>query len=174
MADVIGKENTDVRKKRMTLKSLGLCGHPHNKVYNVQYFNHDMIISVGYRVNSIRGVQFRMWATSVLREYLIKGFAMNDALLKNAGGGNYFDELLSRIRDIRSSEKVFYRKVLEIYALSIDYDPRAEATKQFFATVQNKMHYSVHGHTAAEIIYERDNALLLSLAGQFNDYTPRQ
>lgn len=85
-----------------------------------------MIISVGYRVNSIRGVQFRMWATSVLREYLIKGFAMNDALLKNAGGGNYFDELLSRIRDIRSSEKVFYRKVLEIYALSIDYDPRAE------------------------------------------------
>ena len=87
-----------------------------------------MIISVGYRVNSIRGVQFRMWATSVLREYLIKGFAMNDALLKNAGGGNYFDELLSRIRDIRSSEKVFYRKVLEIYALSIDYDPRAEAT----------------------------------------------
>jgi hypothetical protein len=99
-----------------------------------------------------------MWATSVLREYLIKGFAMNDALLKNAGGGNYFDELLSRIRDIRSSEKVFYRKVLEIYALSIDYDPRAEATKQFFATVQNKMHYSVHGHTAAEIIYERADA----------------
>lgn len=129
-----------------------------NKVYNVQYFNLDMIISVGYRVNSIRGVQFRMWATSVLREYLIKGFAMNDALLKNAGGGNYFDELLSRIRDIRSSEKVFYRKVLEIYALSIDYDPRAEATKQFFATVQNKMHYSVHGHTAAEIIYERADA----------------
>ena len=140
----------------------------------IVYYNLDMIISVGYRVNSIRGVQFRMWATSVLREYLIKGFAMNDALLKNAGGGNYFDELLSRIRDIRSSEKVFYRKVLEIYALSIDYDPRAEATKQFFATVQNKMHYSVHGHTAAEIIYERDNALLLSLAGQFNDYTPRQ
>ena len=129
-----------------------------NKVYNVQYFNLDMIISVGYRVNSLRGVQFRMWATSVLREYLIKGFAMNDALLKIAGGGNYFDELLSRIRDIRSSEKVFYRKVLEIYALSIDYDPRAGATKQFFATVQNKMHYSVHGHTAAEVIYERADA----------------
>ena len=124
----------------------------------IMYYNLDMIISVGYRVNSLRGVQFRMWATSVLREYLIKGFAMNDALLKNAGGGNYFDELLSRIRDIRSSEKVFYRKVLEIYALSIDYDPRAEATKQFFATVQNKMHYSVHGHTAAEIIYERADA----------------
>jgi len=124
----------------------------------IVYYNLDMIISVGYRVNSLRGVQFRMWATSVLREYLIKGFAMNDALLKNAGGGNYFDELLSRIRDIRSSEKVFYRKVLEIYALSIDYDPRAESTRQFFATVQNKMHYSVHGHTAAEIIYERADA----------------
>ena len=129
-----------------------------SKVYNVQYFNLDMIISVGYRVNSLRGVQFRMWATSVLREYLIKGFAMNDSLLKNAGRGNYFDELLSRIRDIRSSEKIFYRKVLEIYALSIDYDPRSDATKQFFATVQNKMHYSVHGHTAAEIIYERADA----------------
>ena len=129
-----------------------------SKVYNVQYFNLDMIISVGYRVNSLRGVQFRMWATSVLREYLIKGFAMNDSLLKNAGRGNYFDELLSRIRDIRSSEKIFYRKVLEIYALSIDYDPRSDATKQFFATVQNKMHYSVHGRTAAEIIYERADA----------------
>jgi len=129
-----------------------------NKVYNVQYFNLDMIISIGYRVNSLRGVQFRMWATSVLREYLIKGFAMNDSLLKNAGGGNYFDELLSRIRDIRSSEKIFYRKILEIYALSIDYDPRSESTKKFFATVQNKMHYSVHGRTAAEIIYERADA----------------
>ena len=129
-----------------------------NKVYNVQYFNLDMIISIGYRVNSLRGVQFRMWATSVLREYLIKGFAMNDSLLKNAGGGNYFDELLARIRDIRSSEKIFYRKILEIYALSIDYDPRSESTKKFFATVQNKMHYSVHGRTAAEIIYERADA----------------
>lgn len=129
-----------------------------NKVYNVQYFNLDMIISIGYRVNSLRGVQFRMWATSVLREYLIKGFAMNDSLLKNAGGGNYFDELLARIRDIRSSEKIFYRKILEIYALSIDYDPRSESTKRFFATVQNKMHYSVHGRTAAEIIYERADA----------------
>ena len=114
--------------------------------------------TVGYRVNSHRGVQFRIWATQVLREYLIKGFAMNDELLKRAGGGNYFDELLARIRDIRSSEKVFYRKVLEIYALSIDYDPRAEATQQFFKTVQNKMHFSAHGHTAAEIIYERADA----------------
>ena len=125
---------------------------------NIAYYNLDMIISVGYRVNSHRGVQFRIWATQVLREYLIKGFAMNDDLLKRAGGGNYFNELLSRIRDIRSSEKVFYRKVLEIYALSIDYDPRAEATQIFFKTVQNKMHFSAHGHTAAEVIYQRADA----------------
>ena len=122
---------------------------------DIAYYNLDMIISVGYRVHSYRGVQFRMWATGVLKEYIVKGFALNDDLLKRAGGGNYFDELLARIRDIRSSEKVFYRKVLEIYALSIDYDPRVEMTQEFFKTVQNKMHYSVHGHTAAEIIYER-------------------
>jgi hypothetical protein len=124
----------------------------------VEYYNLDMIISLGYRVHSYRGVQFRMWASTVLKEYLIKGFALNDDLLKQAGGGNYFDELLSRIRDIRSSEKVFYRKILEIYALSIDYDPKVEITQEFFRTVQNKMHYSVHGHTAAEIIYERADA----------------
>lgn len=125
---------------------------------NIAYYNLDMIISVGYRVKSYRGVQFRIWATQVLKEYLIKGFVLNDELLKNAGKGNYFDELLARIRDIRSSEKIFYRKILEIYALSIDYDPRTEITKQFFATVQNKMHYSAHGHTAAEIIYNRADA----------------
>ena len=124
----------------------------------IAYYNLDMIISVGYRVHSYRGVQFRVWATNVLKEYIVKGFAMNDDLLKRAGGGNYFDELLARIRDIRSSEKVFYRKVLEIYALSIDYDPRVEMTQKFFKTIQNKMHYSVHGHTAAEIIYERADA----------------
>ena len=124
----------------------------------IAYYNLDMIISVGYRVHSYRGVQFRIWATKVLKEYIVKGFAMNDDLLKRAGGGNYFDELLARIRDIRSSEKVFYRKVLEIYSLSIDYDPRVEMTQKFFKTVQNKMHYSVHGHTAAEIIYERADA----------------
>ena len=124
----------------------------------IAYYNLDMIISVGYRVHSYRGVQFRIWATKILKEYIVKGFAMNDDLLKRAGGGNYFDELLARIRDIRSSEKVFYRKVLEIYALSIDYDPRVEMTQKFFKTVQNKMHYSVHGHTAAEIIYERADA----------------
>lgn len=129
-----------------------------SKTYSVAYYNLDMIISVGYRVHSYRGVQFRIWATKVLKEYIVKGFAMNDDLLKRAGGGNYFDELLARIRDIRSSEKMFYRKVLEIYALSIDYDPRVEMTQKFFKTVQNKMHYSVHGHTAAEIIYERADA----------------
>ena len=124
----------------------------------IAFYNLDMIISVGYRVHSYRGVQFRIWATKVLKEYIVKGFALNDDLLKRAGGGNYFDELLARIRDIRSSEKVFYRKVLEIYALSIDYDPSVEMTQRFFKTVQNKMHYSVHGHTAAEIIYERADA----------------
>ena len=128
------------------------------KNYQVAYYNLDVVISVGYRVNSYRGVQFRMWATQVLKEYLIKGFALNDDLLKQAGGGNYFDELLARIRDIRSSEKLFYRKILEIYALSIDYDPRTETTKTFFATIQNKMHFSTHGNTAAEIIYSRANA----------------
>ncbi len=125
---------------------------------NIAYYNLDMIISVGYRVNSHRGVQFRQWATQVLKEYMIKGFALNDDLLKNAGQGNYFDELLARIRDIRSSEKVFYRKVLEIYALSIDYDPHTSITQQFFKTVQNKMHFAAHGHTAAEVIYDRANA----------------
>lgn len=124
----------------------------------IPIYNLDMIISVGYRVNSHRGVQFRQWATQVLKEYMIKGFVLNDDLLKNAGQGNYFDELLARIRDIRSSEKVFYRKVLEIYALSIDYDPRISITQQFFKTVQNKMHFAAHGHTAAEVIYDRANA----------------
>ena len=124
----------------------------------LDFYNLDMIISVGYRVHSHRGVQFRMWATSVLKEYLKKGFVLNDELLKRAGEVNYFDELLERIRDIRSSEKIFYRKVLAIYATSIDYDPRVETTQLFFKTVQNKMHFSAHGHTAAEVIYERADA----------------
>ena len=128
------------------------------QTHQTAFYNLDMIISIGYRVKSHRGVQFRIWATNVLREYIVKGFALNVELLKRAGGGNYFDELLARIRDIRSSEKVFYRKVLAIYALSIDYDPRAEATQLFFKTVQNKMHFSAHGHTAAEVIYERADA----------------
>lgn len=128
------------------------------QTHEVQFFNLDMIISVGYRVRSHRGVQFRIWATNVLREYLKKGFVLNDEVLKRAGGGNYFDELLDRIRDIRSSEKIFYRKILEIYATSIDYDPRVDTTQLFFKTVQNKIHFSAHGHTAAELIYERANA----------------
>lgn len=115
----------------------------------------DVIISVGYRVKSHRGTQFRIWATQRLKEYIIKGFAMNDDLLKKAGGGNYFEELLERIRDIRSSEKVFYRKVLDIYATSIDYSPDAAISQQFFQILQNKMHWSAHGHTAVEIVYHR-------------------
>ncbi len=122
------------------------------------HFNLDVIISVGYRVKSHRGTQFRKWATERLKEYIIKGFTMNDEMLKQAGGGNYFDELLRRIRDIRSSEKVFWRKVLDIYATSIDYDPTVEISKAFFKTIQNKMHWATHGSTAAEIIYERANA----------------
>lgn len=128
------------------------------KEYNIKHYNLDVIISVGYRVKSHRGTQFRIWATQRLREYLIKGFTMNDELLKNTGGGNYFDELLERIRDIRSSEKVFWRKVLDIYATSIDYDPSAETSIMFFRTVQNKMHWAAHGHTAAELIYKRVDA----------------
>jgi hypothetical protein len=126
----------------------------------VEYYNLDVIISVGYRVKSHRGTQFRIWATERLREYIIKGFTMNDELLKKAGGGNYFDELLERIRDIRSSEKVFWRKVLDIYATSIDYDPKVESSIIFFKTIQNKMYWAAHGHTAAEIIYNRANAEL--------------
>jgi len=123
------------------------------KSYQLDYYNLDVIISVGYRVKSLRGIQFRIWASSILKEYMKKGFAMNDDLLKNNGGGIYFDELLERIRDIRSSEKVFWRKVLDIYATSVDYDPRTEVSTLFFKTVQNKMHWAAHGHTAAEKVY---------------------
>jgi hypothetical protein len=125
----------------------------------VEYYNLDVIISVGYRVKSRRGTQFRIWATQRLCEYIVKGFTLDDDRLKRAGGGNYFDELLARIRDIRSAEKVFWRKVLEIYATSIDYDPSFEASQRFFATVQNKMHWAAHGHTAAEVIAARADAV---------------
>ena len=125
---------------------------------DLEYYSLDVIISVGYRVKSHRGTQFRIWATQRLREYLIKGFALDDERLKQAGGGNYFDELLARIRDIRSSEKVFWRKVLDIYATSIDYDADAEVSQQFFKIMQNKMHWAAHGHTAAEIIISRADA----------------
>ena len=122
------------------------------------YYNLDVIISVGYRVKSIQGTKFRQWATARLREYIVKGFTMNDEFLKEVGGSNYFDELLARIRDIRSSEKVFWRKVLDIYATSVDYDPKAEISLLFFKTIQNKMHWAAHGNTAAEIVYQRANA----------------
>jgi hypothetical protein len=124
----------------------------------ITYYNLKMIIAVGYRVKSPRGTQFRQWATEVLSEYAQKGFALNDDLLKAAGGGGYWKELLARIRDIRSSEKVFYRQILDIYATSMDYSPHAPETLEFFKIVQNKMHFAAHGHTAAEIQYERANS----------------
>ena len=132
--------------------------HIANSDKPVAYYSLDVIISVGYRVKSLRGTQFRIWANSVLKEYLIKGFAMNDELLKQAGGGNYFDELMDRIRDIRSSEKVIYRQVLDLYATSVDYDPKSAESVAFFKMVQNKLHYAAHGHTAAEVIFERADA----------------
>ncbi len=130
------------------------------KKYATRLYNLDVIISVGYRVKSHRGTQFRIWATQRLREFIVKGFALDDERLKEAGGGSYFDELLARIRDIRSSEKVFWRKVLDIYATSVDYDPNQEVSQVFFATVQNKMHWAAHGHTAAEVITRRADATL--------------
>lgn len=125
---------------------------------DLEYYNLDVIISVGYRVKSVQGTKFRQWATARLREYIVKGFTMNDDLLKEAGGGNYFEELLARIRDIRSSEKVFWRKVLDIYATSVDYDAKADTSQLFFKTIQNKMHWAAHGQTAAELVYSRIDA----------------
>lgn len=131
----------------------------HRKVQrNVKHYSLEPIIAVGYRVKSHRGTQFRKWATERLNEYIIKGFTMDDERLKQAGGGNYFDELLARIRDIRSSEKVFWRKVLDIYATSIDYDSNTDVSREFFSVIQNKMHWAAHGQTAAEIIYGRADA----------------
>jgi len=123
------------------------------KSYDTNFYNLDVIISIGYRVKSSQGTHFRIWATQRLKEYIIKGFTINDELLKNGGKGNYFEELLARIRDIRSSEKVFWRKVLDIYATSIDYNPNEEVSTHFFKTIQNKMHWAAHGNTAAEIIF---------------------
>ena len=125
------------------------------KTYQVDYYNLDVIISVGYRVKSKRGTQFRIWANSVLKEYIKKGFALDDERLKGNGGGNYWKKLLDRIRDIRSSEKVLYRQVLDLYATSVDYNPKSDESIQFFKIVQNKLHFAAHGHTAAEVIYER-------------------
>ncbi len=142
-----------VRDFRTTTQHGAIKGLTQSK--NVKHYNLDVIISVGYRVKSHRGVHFRKWATALIKEYLIKGFAMNDELLKEAGGGNYFDELLARIRDIRSNEKVFWRKVLDVYATSIDYDPKTEQSVMVFKTIQNKMHWASHGETAAETVYRR-------------------
>ncbi len=134
-------------------------GNPEFAKKPTNLYNLDMIISVGYRVKSLQGIKFRQWATARLKEYNVKGFTMNDDLLKQAGGGEYFEELLTRIRDIRSSEKVFWRKVLDIYATSVDYDSKADTSLLFFQTIQNKMHWAAHGHTAAEIVYERANSI---------------
>jgi hypothetical protein len=141
-------------------------------IRNIDYYNLDVIISVGYRVKSLRGTQFRIWATERLKEYMIKGFTMDDERLKGNGGGNYWKELLDRIRDIRSSEKVLYRQVLDLYATSVDYDPHSEESIRFFKIVQNKLHFAAHGHTAAEVIYERADAEkpfmgLTSFSGEF-------
>ena len=122
---------------------------------NIKFYNLDLIIAVGYRVKSVRGTQFRIWANKLIREYLIKGYNLNVNRFKNNGGGVYFEEILEKIRDIRSSEKVFWRKILDIYATSIDYDAKDEKTREFFKTVQNKMHYAVHKNTAAEVIFNR-------------------
>lgn len=143
-------EKSVVRKFRTTAAD--------GKNYNVLYYNLDMIISLGYRVKSITATKFRRWATERLKEYMIKGFTMDDERLKNLGGGNYWKELLDRIRDIRSSEKVMYRQVLDLYATSVDYDPKSSESIAFFKMVQNKLHYAAHAHTAAEVIYERADA----------------
>ena len=142
------------------------------KKYNVLHYNLDAIIAVGYRINSKKATEFRIWATKVLKEYMVKGFALNDERLKNNGESPYFEELLARIRDIRASEKIFWRKVLDIYATSIDYDPKNKLSIDFFKTVQNKMHYATHGHTAAEIIFtrvdsEKDNLGLTNFKGNY-------
>lgn len=160
-----GELNADsvVRKSRTTAAD--------GKTYLVDFYNLDVIISVGYRVKSTRGTQFRIWANRVLKEYLIKGFTMDDERLKQLGGGDYWKELLDRIRDIRSSEKVLYRQVLDLYATSKDYNPKSEESVKFFKIVQNKLHYAAHGHTAAEVIYERADSTkpfmgLTSFAGE--------
>ncbi len=144
------EEKSAVRKFRTTAKD--------GKNYEVNHFNLDVIISVGYRVKSVQGTRFRQWATQRLKEYIVKGFTMDDERLKNLGGGGYWKELLQRIRDIRASEKVFYRQVLDIYATSIDYDHKANVSIAFFKKVQNKIHFAVHGQTAAEVIFSRADA----------------
>jgi len=171
MSELFGKDRSVITKHianvfkegELEEKSNVQILHIANSDKPVKFYNLDVIISVGYRVKSFQGTRFRQWATARLREYIVKGFTMNDEMLKQTDNESYFEELLARIRDIRSSEKVFWRKVLDIYATSVDYDPRAESSKLFFQTIQNKMHWAAHGHTAAEVIYERINAQLPNL-----------
>ena len=138
-----------------TCAKIAHVGNYEKQIYNTKYYNLDMIISIGFRVNSKKAIKFRTWANKIIKEYMIKGFTMDDERLKGNGGGNYWKELLARIKDIRSSEKVMYRQVLDLYSTAIDYDPKDEKTIEFFKIVQNKLHYATHGHTASEVIYER-------------------
>ena len=167
MAEMYGKARSTINehilnaykeKEIEETKTMRKIGNSDFSTKPTNYYNLDVIISVGYRVKSIVGTRFRQWATERLAEYIIKGFTMDDERLKNLGGGGYWKELLERIRDIRSSEKVMYRQVLDLYATSVDYDPRTDASKAFFKMVQNKLHYAAHGHTAAEVIYDRADA----------------
>ena len=166
MAQLFEKNETNIRKHINNVFSEGELVKENNTQFlrvdgvkqPVAFYNLDVIISVGYRVKSIRGTQFRIWATERLKEYMIKGFTMDDERLKQLGGGSYWKELLDRIRDIRSSEKVLYRQVLDLYATSVDYDPKSAESVRFFKIVQNKLHYAAHGHTAAEVIYQRADA----------------
>ena len=160
---VIGRHIRNVYREgeleeEVTCAKFAHMGNDDQQRYETVLYNLDVIISVGYRVKSVRGTQFRIWATQRLKEYLIKGFTMDDERLKGNGGGNYWKELLDRIRDIRSSEKVLYRQVLDLYATSVDYNPKSEESILFFKMVQNKLHFAAHGHTAAEVIYERADA----------------
>lgn len=150
------EEKVVVRNFRITTQHGAIQGKTQQST--LKLYNLDVIISVGYRVKSLRGTQFRQWATKRLNEYIRKGFTMDDERLKNLGGGSYWKELLQRIRDIRASEKVFYRQVLDIYATSIDYDPKSDVSISFFKKVQNKVHFAIHGHTAAEVIFKRADA----------------
>ena len=149
-------EDGELQEKTVSKESLLTAKDGKN--YKTKFYNLDLIIAVGYRVKSVRGMQFRIWANKLIKEYLIKGYNLNVKRFKNNGGETYFEELLEKIRDIRSSEKVFWRKILDIYATSVDYDAKSEQTREFFKTVQNKMHYAVHGNTAAEVIFNRVNS----------------
>ena len=167
MAELFGKARSTVNEHILNAyaegeieeaKTMRKIGNSDFSTKPTNYYNLDVIISVGYRVKSLQGTRFRQWATERLAEYIVKGFTLDDERLKNLGGGNYWKELLDRIRDIRSSEKVMYRQVLDLYATSVDYDPRTDASRLFFKMVQNKLHYAAHGHTAAEVIYDRADA----------------